>query len=168
VVGDDDVILERALEGLFRLSANKRSDAGQAQAIGVEVTRAGYAVLRCLSDAGTLSIRAVADACSMDAAAASRQVSQLVGAGLVDRRTADGDARTAELTLTDRGHAVYEDLVKYRLSRLGAAVGSWSPEDRATLAHLVARLTRDLRATPPPLTSGSTGSAAPKRSGRRP
>jgi DNA-binding MarR family transcriptional regulator len=146
----DDVALERALEGLFRLGANKRFDAAQAQAVGVEVTRAGYAVLRCLADAGRLSIRAVADACAMDAATASRQVSQLVDAGLVDRRTADGDARTAELSLTDRGRAVYDRVVAYRHAHLAGAVAGWSPRDRATLARLATRLTTDLRAARPP------------------
>jgi DNA-binding MarR family transcriptional regulator len=151
-VTGDDVVLERALEGLFRLGANKRFDAAQTQAVGLAVTRAGYAVLRCLADAeaGTLSIRAVAEACAMDAATASRQVSQLVEAGLVDRRTADGDARAAELSLTDRGRAVYDRIVAYRHAHLAGAVAGWSPGDRATLARLATRLTADLRAARPP------------------
>jgi DNA-binding MarR family transcriptional regulator len=149
-VTGDDVVLERALEGLFRLGANKRFDAAQAAAVGEAVTRAGYAVLRCLSDAGSLSIRAVADACAMDAATASRQVSQLVETGLVERRTADGDARTAELSLTRRGRDVYERVVAYRHAHLAGAVAGWSRRDRATLARLATRLTADLRAARPP------------------
>jgi DNA-binding MarR family transcriptional regulator len=146
---DDDMALERALEGLFRLGANKRFDARQAEAIGDEVTRAGYAVLRSLADAdaGSLSIRAVADTCAMDAATASRQVSQLVEAGFVARRTAEGDARTAELSLTEHGRAVYDRVVAYRLAHLTSAVAEWPRSDRAALARLATRLTADLRAT---------------------
>ena len=54
--------LERALEGLFRLGANRRFDTRQAAEVGAVVTRAGYAVLRSLHDGGTLSLREVAEA----------------------------------------------------------------------------------------------------------
>src|SRR4051794_40214146 len=98
-VSTEDVDLERALEGLFRLTAHRRFDARQTDAVGASVTRAGYAVLRPLADHEVLSLRDLALASHMDAAAASRQVNQLVEDGLVQRETA-ADARAVELTLT--------------------------------------------------------------------
>ncbi len=145
-----DVALERALEGLFRLGANRRFDARQAAAVGAVVTRAGYAVLRALADHGTIGVRQLADVCAMDSATASRQAMQLVDEGLVRRKVADGDARAVELSLTDRGGEVYRQIVDYRLGHLAGVVSAWSTDDRATLARLVDRLVSDLSGTPLP------------------
>ena len=139
-----DVALERALEGLFRLGANRRFDARQADAVGAVITRAGYAVLRSLADNGTLTLRQVAEASAMDSATASRQTMQLVDEGLVHRASADSDARSVELSLTPRGVEVYERIVRYRLALLAHVIEDWPVDDRATLAALVERLTADL------------------------
>jgi DNA-binding MarR family transcriptional regulator len=148
-----DLALERALEGLFRLGANRRFDARQAAAVGAVVTRAGYAMLRSLADAdaldATLSLRQAADACAMDAATASRQLVALVEEGLVERRTGD-DARAISLRLTDRGREVYERIVRYRLSYLTGALKEWPAKDRAALTSLVQRLAADLTTQPFP------------------
>jgi DNA-binding MarR family transcriptional regulator len=146
----EDIALERALEGLFRLAANRRLDARQSAAVGAVVTRAGYAVLRSLSDNSPISLRQVADESAMDAATASRQVMALISEGLVQRRTADGDARSVELTLTDRGQAIYEKIVRYRLRHLDNVLREWSEPDRAQLTRLVNRLAADLATEPLP------------------
>jgi DNA-binding MarR family transcriptional regulator len=147
-----DSALERALEGLFRLGANRRFDARQAAAVGAVVTRAGYAVLRSLTDHGTLSLRQVAEASAMDAATASRQVMVLVGEGLVERRASADDARSVEVSLTDRGRTVYGRIVDYRLAHLALVVADWPEQDRATLADLLDRLVAGLAGTPIPRT----------------
>ncbi len=149
----EDIALERALEGLFRLGANRRFDSQQAEAIGATVTRAGYAVLRSLSDHGTLTLRDVAEAAAMDAATASRQVGSLVDEGLVSRRTAADDARSIDLELTARGRDVYERIVRYRLAHLANVLEGWPDRDRATLARLVDSLVERLGATPAPRTA---------------
>ena len=136
--------LERALEGLFRLGANRRFDTRQAAEVGAVVTRAGYAVLRSLHDGGTLSLREVAEASAMDSPTASRQVVQLEKEGLVHRQTAEGDARAVELTLTAKGRKVYDKVVEYRLKVLTRALEGWSARDRAELQRLATRLAADL------------------------
>ncbi|HPG27379.1 MAG: MarR family transcriptional regulator [Spirochaetaceae bacterium] len=143
-----DEALERALEGLFRLGANRRFDQHQAIAVGAVVTRAGYAVLRSLADHETLTVGGLAEACAMDAATASRQVLPLVDEGLVERRAGAEDARRVELSLTPRGRAVYDRIVDYRLGQLTGVLESWSQRDRARLAELVSRLARDLVGIP--------------------
>jgi DNA-binding MarR family transcriptional regulator len=143
-LGRLDHDLERALEGLFRLGANRRFDARQAAEVGAVVTRAGYAVLRSLHDGGTLSLREVAEASAMDSPTASRQVAQLAAEGLVERRAAEGDARAVELSLTPRGRKVYDKVVRYRLRVLTRALADWSARDRAELQRLAARLATDL------------------------
>jgi DNA-binding MarR family transcriptional regulator len=136
--------LERALEGLFRLGANRRFDTRQAAEVGAVVTRAGYAVLRSLHDGGPLSLREVAAASAMDSPTASRQVVQLEQEGLVERRTAVGDARAVELRLTRKGRTVYDKVVQYRLKVLTRALSEWSAKDRADLQRLAAKLATDL------------------------
>ena len=155
-----DAELERALEGLFRLGANRRFNLRQTLSVGAPVTRAGYAALRSLHDHGTLSVRRLADACAMDAATASRQLAQLVDEGLVERRSADGDARQAELSLTPRGREVYERIVNYRLDQLTSVLDAWPEEDRAALTVLVTRLVQDLARLPrPPRVARATPSS---------
>ena len=143
-----DADLERALEGLFRLGANRRFNLRQTISVGAAVTRAGYAALRSLHDHGTLSVRRLADACSMDAATASRQLMQLVDEGLVERRSVDGDARQVELSLTPLGREIYERIVEYRLDQLTGVLTTWPEQDRAALSALVTRLVRDLARLP--------------------
>ncbi len=142
----EDIAVERALEGLFRLSANRRFDTRQSASIGAVVTRAGYALLRSLSDHGRLNLRELAEATVMDAATASRQVNQMVDDGLVHRQPAADDARAIEITLTDHGRIVYERIVSYRLEHLATVLADWSENDRGTLAALVNRLAADLGA----------------------
>jgi DNA-binding MarR family transcriptional regulator len=143
-----DVALERALEELFRLGANKRFNHHQAIAVGAVVTRAGYAALRSLQDHGALSVRRLAEACAMDAATASRQILPLVEEGLVERSGAEGDARQVVLRLTPRGREVYERIADYRLGQLTSVLEAWPEEDRARLTDLVSRLARDLARLP--------------------
>ncbi len=149
-VTDVDVELERALEGLFRLGANRRFESRQTAAVGAVVTRAGYAALRALADHGTLNLRQLAAACAMDAAAASRQVVALVDEGLVARSATDGDARSVDLTLTDHGREVYDRIARYRLGHLTGVLHDWTAADKATLADLVARLAAALADQPLP------------------
>jgi DNA-binding MarR family transcriptional regulator len=148
LVSSGDAALERALEELFRLGANKRFNQHQAIAVGAVVTRAGYAALRSLYDHGSLSVRGLADACAMDAATASRQLMPLVDGGLVERGAADGDARQVVLRLTAEGRAVYERIVAYRLDQLTGVLDAWSEEDRDRLTELASRLARDLARLP--------------------
>ena len=159
-----DVELERALEGLFRLGANRRFNLRQAISVGAVVTRAGYAALRSLHDHGTLSVRRLADACAMDAATASRQLMPLVDEGFVERRSVDGDARQVELSLTPLGREVYERIVEYRLDQLTGVLTTWPEADRAALSALVTRLVRDLARLP----RAPSATTSPRRPSRAP
>ncbi|MFO0690685.1 MAG: MarR family transcriptional regulator [Myxococcota bacterium] len=143
-----DVELERALESLFRLGANRRFNQHQSISVGAVVTRAGYAALRSLHDQGPLSVRRLAEACSMDAATASRQLQPLVEEGLVERRAVEGDARQVELVLTPRGRDIYERIVDYRLDQLTSVLARWPEADREALTTLVTRLVGELARLP--------------------
>src|SRR5438105_13885101 len=105
---------EHALERLFRLSANRKVHVKQTAAVGVDVTRGGYAVLRCVDEAGELNLGDVARECTMDPAAAGRQVRTLEEDGLIERTASDGDARVSVVRLTSEGRNVYRRIVAVR------------------------------------------------------
>ncbi|MCU0270943.1 MAG: MarR family transcriptional regulator [Acidimicrobiales bacterium] len=146
--GADVVAAEQALERLFRLTSNRTVHARQAAAVGVEVTRAGYAVLRSVDEAGQSALGEVARECSMDPAAVTRQIRALERHGLLERVAHDGDARVIVVRLTAAGRDVYRRIVTLRTAYLADVLADWSVQDRATLARLVDRLVDDLRAAP--------------------
>jgi DNA-binding MarR family transcriptional regulator len=139
---------EAVLERLFRLAGGRKMYARQSAAVGVLVTRAGYAILRSLSEAGPISTGELARLCTMDAGAAVRQVKALEDDGLVTRTTHDDDARVTVVALTDEGAAVYRRIVEVRTGHMDEVLSSWSAADRAELTRLVGRLVDDLRNVP--------------------
>jgi DNA-binding MarR family transcriptional regulator len=146
--GDDIAAAELALERLFRLTANRKMQPRQTAVVGAEVTRAGYAVLRSLADAGSLSLGELARECAMDPAAAGRQVRTLEAEGLVERSTDERDARVAVVSLTARGRTVHQRIVEFRTGYMTDVLADWPAADRRALADLVNRLVDDLRAVP--------------------
>jgi DNA-binding MarR family transcriptional regulator len=136
---------EHALERLFRLTMNRKVHTKQSTAVGADVTRAGYAVLRCIDEAGSPSLGEIARECSMDPAAAGRQVKTLEGDGFVERYATTDDGRVTVVRLTRAGREVYRRIVGIRHAYMGDVLAEWSAADRATLARLVDRLVDDLR-----------------------
>jgi DNA-binding MarR family transcriptional regulator len=147
VGGEDIAAAERALERLFRLTVNRKAHTRQTAAIGADVTRAGYAVLRSVHDSGELSLGELARECSMDPAAAGRQVKALEDDGFVVR-TPGEDARVTVVRLTPSGRHVYGRIVEIRTRQMSEVLSSWPADDRHDLARLVDRLVDDLKAVP--------------------
>lgn len=139
---------ERSLERLFRLTVNRAVHHRQTAAIGVEVTRAGYAILRILADSGELPMGQLARRCSMDPAAANRQVRSLEDAELVERGTDPVDARLAVARLTAKGRSVHDRIVSLRVEQMTDVLDGWSEHDCTELVRLIDRLVSDLRTTP--------------------
>jgi DNA-binding MarR family transcriptional regulator len=139
---------ERALERLFRLTVNRKVHTKQTAAVGVDVTRAGYAVLRTVEELGEATMGEIARQCSMDPAAAGRQVKALEDDGLVERNADDGDARVTVVRLTPAGRDVYRRIVAVRTAHMTEVLATWPAADRAALARLVDRLVDDLKAVP--------------------
>lgn len=145
---DDVTGAEQALERLFRLTVSRRMYSRQSAAVGAVVTRAGYAVLRSVDQAGELTMGELAQQCSMDPAAAGRQVRALEEDGLVERHSGADDARVTVVRLTPEGGEVYRRIVAVRTAHLAEVLSEWSSADRADLTRLVDRLVEDLKAVP--------------------
>ena len=145
---NDTAAAEEALERLFRLTNGRKMYARQSAAVGVLVSRAGYAILRTLDQDGPLSTGDLARSCTMDPGAAVRQVKALEDDGLVSRTDHADDARVTVVSLTDAGREVYRRIVEVRTDHLDEVLAAWSDTDRAQLTELVGRLVDDLKAVP--------------------
>ncbi len=139
---------ERSLERLFRLTVNRAVHHRQTATIGVDVTRAGYAILRSLADSGEMPMGQLARRCSMDPAAANRQVRVLEDAELVERVTDPDDARLAVARLTAKGRRAHDRIVDLRVEQMTDVLGDWSQQDCNELVRLVDQLVVELRSTP--------------------
>ena len=144
----DVVAAERALERLFRLTVSRRAYSRQSRAVGAVVSRAGYALLRSVDDAGELTMGALARQCSMDPAAAARQVRSLEDDGYLTRTPDPDDGRVSVVRLTEAGHSVYRRIVAVRHEQMTEVLADWPHDDRVALASLVDRLVDDLKAVP--------------------
>lgn len=108
-------------------------------------TRATIAIARLLDEAGGtggIGVGDVAEALRIDISVASRQVSELVAEGLVERTVVDGDRRARHLRLTDTGRAYAEELRAVMHRMTDETFADWSADElhtaAATLHHLVA------------------------------
>jgi DNA-binding MarR family transcriptional regulator len=140
--------VERSLEQLFRLAMGRRTLARQSEAVGAEVSRAGYAVLRTLGDSGAITMGALARHCAMDPAVAARQVGSLEQKALVRTAGDANDGRVRIVELTDHGADVLSSVVELRTAFLARALRDWSDDQRGILVDVVDRLVEDLQSVP--------------------
>ena len=108
-------------------------------------TRATMAIARLLDDAGEdgeVGVGDVAEALRVDMSVASRQVSELVTEGLVERIVVDGDRRARHLRLTPVGRQYADELRAVMQQKADATFADWSVDElrtaATTLDHVVA------------------------------
>ena len=100
---------------------------------------AAYGLLFRLVDIGPMRSSALADVVCVDPSTVSRQVAQLVRAGLVERQSDPEDGRASLLVATERGRAAYAAKREQRHQMFAQVLAEWSTSDLATLACLLAR-----------------------------
>jgi DNA-binding MarR family transcriptional regulator len=107
-----------------------------------ELDGAAYGLLALLQDAGPLRASDLVARLGLDKSTVSRQVSQLVGLGLVERTADPDDGRAQVLTPSAEGAARLERIRTARRARWERDLGDWPTGDVATLAQLLSRLNR--------------------------
>ena len=119
------------------------------------VERAAYGILAWLHDAGPLRPSALATHFHLDASTISRQVASLEQAGLIAREPDPEDRRACRLRLTEHGREVLTTTRTERRGVVRTLLESWSPEDLATFASLLAAFNAGLdnHLTPHPHTA---------------
>jgi DNA-binding MarR family transcriptional regulator len=85
---------------------------------------------------GPLRVTDLADLKQADPSTISRQVAQLVKAGLARREADQGDGRASRLAVTEAGLTACRHLHESRQALLSEALGDWPAERIATFADL--------------------------------
>lgn len=102
------------------------------------ISIAEWRVVAHLSQSGTVSVREIHSRVDMDKSKVSRAAARLEAAGYVEKRVNAADRRLVELSLTEKGRAMMDELAQVAgdyQRELFARVG-----DRATLEGMIARL----------------------------
>lgn len=142
-IGEELRALDAALGGLRRLWDNPETRRWLARQLGEHVELSLYRTLRAIEHApDPAGVREVAEHLGVSESGTSRLVDQAVLRGYVVRETSPEDRRRTVLTLTPEGAALLARATEARTALLARLTSDWSPDEVATLAHLLDRLTR--------------------------
>jgi DNA-binding MarR family transcriptional regulator len=133
-------IIERELLTLVRLLETF----GRKSSLYVRVDRAGYLALRTLERLGAAPTNALAEALHLDASTVTRQVTALVGSGLVARRPNPSDGRSSTLSLTSEGRRTMREVEHERQRVLREIFGDWGEAERADAARVLTKFNGSL------------------------
>ena len=125
------------IQRAFASMRQQLAAAGSTSGDGVEW--AAYRLLFQLVQDGPQRSSALAETACVDPSTVSRQVAQLVKAGLVERQSDPGDGRAALLVSTDRGRDAYAAKVQHRQRMFARVLEGWSVDDVDALTALLTR-----------------------------
>ena len=137
---DPVVAIEDALVTIVREFSLASTQERLIGAAGVPVERAGFGVLRCVSEHGEARVSELAQVLGVDTSTMSRHVKSLERGELVVRAEDPLDGRAARVGLTAAGVEVLRLLGEARHRYFTELFAGWSDADRAVLAPLLARL----------------------------
>ena len=140
-LGDQVIRLTKA-NALLKAQVAARHAAGESP--GIEL--AAYALLFHLVKEGPRRASALAETACVDPSTVSRQVAELVKAGLVERVPDPDDGRASLLVATDRGREQHAVRVARRHRMFDRVLADWSVEDLSTLGDLLDRFNDDFLA----------------------
>ena len=107
---------------------------------GVSINRTGHWLLVRVSESAPVRLSEIADSAELDLSTISRQVRDLVAAGLLAKAPDPDEGRAALLSLTGRGAAVLASVSEARRRVLAEAIAGWTDDERDTLAAGLLRL----------------------------
>jgi DNA-binding MarR family transcriptional regulator len=133
-LGEQVLRLHRAFNGMRQQLVGKSPTSGD----GVEW--AAYGLLFQLVGTGPQRSSTLAETACVDPSTVSRQVAQLVKAGLVERQSDPEDGRASLLVATAAGRAVYQAKQEHRERMFARVLDGWSTADVEALTSLLTRL----------------------------
>lgn len=98
---------------------------------------AEWRVMAHLSQTDSVSVRDLHLRADLEKSKASRAAARLEAAGLVAKRSAEGDRRLVALSLTKRGREMMSELIPLARSFEAELIADLSADDRAALARAV-------------------------------
>lgn len=158
----DDVLLDRLQYQVALFS--RRVEQVRVPGSGAQRTaldRAAFLLLNRLNTAGTLGVKALAEAMGIDSSTVTRQVAPLVDAGLVDRVQNPDDKRAVFLALSPLGRQRLREVRRSRQDLMRRVLADWPDADAETFCTLLSRFNDSLQALPGER-SGTTRAGAPQ------
>ncbi len=140
-LGDQVIRLNKA-NAVLKAQVAARHAAGDNQ--GIEM--AAYALLFHLVKEGPRRASALAETACVDPSTVSRQVAELVKAGLVERVADPADGRASLLVATERGREQHAVRVARRHRMFDRVLADWSVDDLSALTALLDRFNDDFLA----------------------
>ncbi|WKU18897.1 MarR family winged helix-turn-helix transcriptional regulator [Advenella alkanexedens] len=110
----------------------------------VRISSAEGRVLAVIGFNKVLSVVQVAKKANLDKSQGSRAVVSLVDKGLIEKRQQKQDARAFDLSLTEKGKQVYEEVVALIMHRNDIAMKTLSAEEQQNLLNLVNKIQHNL------------------------
>jgi DNA-binding MarR family transcriptional regulator len=139
-------------EQMVRLTRASHAMRVQLAARGDEgIDWAAYTLLFHLVSGGPQRASGLADIACVDPSTVSRQVADLVRAGLVERVPDPEDGRAQQLVATAAGQALYAARRERRVRTFARIVEGWDEQDVRALTELVARFNDRFAALRPAL-----------------
>ncbi|MBB4683402.1 MarR family winged helix-turn-helix transcriptional regulator [Amycolatopsis jiangsuensis] len=136
--GDSLDVLELATAVLVRNFELLRRRGG----VYAELDQSEYLILRILDGLGPADIGTLAGSLRLDPSTAGRQVSALLGKGLVERGPAPDDRRRSIITPTETGRERMHQTRARRRGSMADLMGDWTAEDQEAFADLLTRYNR--------------------------
>lgn len=110
----------------------------------VRISSAEGRVLAVIGFNKVLSVVQVAKKANLDKSQGSRAVVSLVDKGLIEKRQQKQDARAFDLSLTEKGKQVYEEVVALIMHRNDIAMKTLSAEEQQNLLNLINKIQHNL------------------------
>ena len=130
-------VLLRSVEAFSRTL--RESSVGIARDVGC--SRGTVSIIRILQHRGTLQVSDIAHVLRVDISVASRQVSQLVDDGLVERTVDDVDRRVRTIRLSPAGDALAVEIGAAFDRRADEIFADWADDELLTAITTLDRLT---------------------------
>jgi DNA-binding MarR family transcriptional regulator len=138
---DPPLRLERFLPYRLSVLANRTSRSlARVYAERFRLTVPQWRVMAVLAETAELSASQVAERTEMDKVMVSRAVAGLLRAKRALRTTDRTDRRRSVLRLSERGYAVYREIVPLAHAYQAELLAGLAPDDRAALDRLLAAL----------------------------
>jgi DNA-binding MarR family transcriptional regulator len=134
----DHETAQRVSFGLIRLMKLMQAVRQHAPRIHPAVDATAYPVLFNLA-AEPRRVSALADCVHSDVSTVSRQVSTLVGHGLLEKLSDPDDGRAQVVRLSDEGQALLADIAQQRTEWFRTLMDDWTPEQASEFAACLER-----------------------------
>ncbi|MBI2242079.1 MAG: winged helix-turn-helix transcriptional regulator [Magnetospirillum gryphiswaldense] len=106
-----------------------------------DLTPPEWRAMAVLAGFQPLSANGICSRTNMDKVRVTRAVARMIAAGLVSRQEDETDRRYVSLTLTDKGMAVYDQILPLVQAREAEILSALSAEERAALDVILRKLT---------------------------